>query len=570
VTRLRRTIAFALPRSPSRRIALAWAGITLAVAAITAPAQGIGRDEGVYLVASESYAAFFGELVRHPRQVENLVDRYFSLNHEHPALAKELYGATHALLTTDLGVTSHLEGFRFGTFLFAAFLSFLLATAGFDLAGERAALLAPALFWAVPRHFYHAHPAALDMPIAALWLATVLAYRRSLRHDEGAKGRAPIYAVVTGIAFGAALSVKHNAWFLPPLLATHRIVAEMPSLLRATWREKLRRAPLSLLAMAVLGPPVFVAAWPWLWRDTLPRLREYLEFHLLHENYSWHYLGRILRNPPFPVAYPLVVTALTVPAAILVVYAGGFVHGAHRLASSLRQDEPSRGGPDAPSFSDELLLLMNAFFPFALIAWPSVPHFGGVKHWLPAMPFLALLGARALVETGRTLAPARAGAITFALSLLALAPAVGAVAHIHPYGTAAYNELVGGAPGAATLGMQRQFWGDNVVGLLPQINEHALPHARVWWQETAQLSVSAWQRDGLARPDLRWAHGPEMADISIWHYHHEFRDKEYRTWSAFVQQPRAGEATRLPQPVAGLYLDEVPLVVIYARPGTWR
>jgi hypothetical protein len=118
--------------------------------------------------------------------------------------------------------------------------------------------------------------------------------------------------------------------------------------------------------------------------------------------------------------------------------------------------------------------------------------------------------------------------------------------------------------------MERQFWGDDVVGLLSEINEHAAPYARVWWQETAYLSVQAWQRDRRVRPDLRWANSPEAADISIWQFHMEFRDKEFLTWSSFAEPARPHEPIRFPRPVTGLYLDEVPLVQVYARPGAWR
>jgi hypothetical protein len=543
------------PRTPRARAAWAWAAATVAVAAATAPAQGIGRDEGVYLVAAESYAAFPGAVLRAPGAALALADARFAPNHEHPPLAKEVYGATHALLADALGLTSHLQGFRAGAFLFAALLSAVLAAWGFDLAGRAGALLAPALFWAVPRHFYHAHPAALDLPVAALWTATAFAWARSLRATApGARVRG---ALLCGALFGATVATKHNGWFLAPLLALHGVVAA-GALRRATWRERLRRVPLALPAMAVLGPAVLFAAWPWLWRHPVARFAEYARFHLEHENYAWHYLGRILREPPFPIAYPLVVTALTVPAAVLLAMVGGVVHAAARAA---------RAGREA---SDDLLLLLNAAFPIALIAWPSVPRFGGVKHWLAAMPFLALLGARALVAAGRTLWPARSGALTAGLAALALAPAAWAVAHVHPYGTAAYNELAGGAPGAATLGMQRQFWGDAAVGVLGALDAHAAPGARIWWQETGRAAVAAWQRDGRVRADLRWADGPEEADLSIWQYHQEFRDKEYRTWTAFAERPAPGAPPRFPVPVAGVYLDEVPLVQVYARAGAWR
>jgi len=40
-------------------------------------------------------------------------------------------------------------------------------------------------------------------------------------------------------------------------------------------------------------------------------------------------------------------------------------------------------------------------------------------------------------------------------------------------------------------------------------------------------------------------------------WHREFRDREPETWNAY--------GTR--RPATGLYLDEVPQVVVYARPG---
>lgn len=561
------TSASTLPRpAPAGRgaalLATAWAVATFALLAATAPAQGIGRDEAIYLVAGESYASFWAGLARSPSRAIRDLDHQFEVNCEHPALAKTIYGASHAVLAERLGWTGHVQGARCGAFLFGALLSALLAWTGFELAGLGGALLAPALFWAVPRHFYDGHPAALDLPVCALWLAAVLAYRRTLRPARDG-GEALRRAALAGLTFGLALSVKHNAWALPPLLALHWGAARLLAG-RGAAAPGLARLPLAFPAMLLLGPLVLLASWPWLWHDTAARLGAYVAFHLEHENYSWQYLGVILREPPFPVAYPFVVTALTVPAAVLGVYAGGFAHAAWRLRSSLRLRSSATA-------SDELLFLLNALFPIALIAWPTVPHFGGVKHWLPAMPFLALLGARALVSCGRALWPARGGAVTAALALLALTPAAWATAHVHPYGTAAYNELAGGAPGAASLGMQRQYWGDAAVGALDELNAHAAPGARVWFQETAHLAMRAWQRDGRLRQDLRWEPGPERADVVLWHFHQEFRDKEFRTWSALLPSaPGAGAFPAGPAPVAVVALDEVPLVTVYARPGAWR
>jgi len=541
-----------LPRTAPRRLALGWATAVLVAAAATAPAVGISRDESAYLEAGASYARFWGDALRAPASALAAADRHFAFNHEHPPLAKTVFGATEALLASGLGWTSHLQGARFGAFLFAALLAALLALWGFELAGAGGGLLAPALFFLAPRHFYHAHLAVLDLPVTTLWLATAWAYSRSLQ-ARGDRRRYLAWSLAAGLAFGAALATKHNAWFLPPLLVAAWLLASLGTFRRDPMHA-LAGVPLAFVAMALLGPLVLVGSWPWLWHETLPRLRAYLAFHLFHESYPWHYFGRLLRDPPFPVAYPFVVTALTVPAAILAAMVGGLLQALARIGSAVR------GHGETISVSTEMLLAANALFPIALIAWPTVPIFGGVKHWLPAMPFLALLGARALVVAGRRLSPARPWLVTGALSALALWPAAWQVARNHPYGTAAWNELAGGAPGAASLGMQRQFWGDAVVAALPELNQHAAPGARVWFQETTWRAMKQYQRDGRLRTDLAWANGPEDADVSLWQYHQEFRDREFRTWTEL------GTA----RPVAGVYLDEVPLVQVYARPGAWR
>ena len=519
-------------------IAMTWAAGLLLVAAATAPAVGISRDESVYVEAGASYVRFWREALRSPGRALELADRHYAWNHEHPGLAKGIFGATRTLLSDVLGWTGEVQGSRYGAFLFAALLAFVLALWGFDLAGPLGGALAPALFFLVPRHFHHARSAVLDLPVSALWLATTYAFWRSTSASRGRLSTAG-WAMAAGLLFGAALATKHNAWFLLPVL----LAAWLLGSIRGRQREAVGRdeggGPWAFAAMAVLGPLVLVASWPWLWHQTLPRIRDWLGYHLHHESY---------------VSYPFVITALTVPAAILVAMLGGVAHTGGRIVAAWR------GRATSVSLPTEWLLLLNAIVPIVLIAWPTVPHFGGVKHWMPAMPFLALLGARALVTAGRLLSPARPALVTSLLAALALAPAAWQVAHAHPFGSAAWNEIAGGAPGAASMGMQRQFWGDDLVAVLPALNAHAMPGARVWFQEATTLAVKQHQRDGKLRPDLLVASGPEDADISIWQYHQEFRDREFRTWTEF----------RTARPVAGAYVDEVPLVQVYARPGAWR
>ena len=162
----------------------------------------------------------------------------------------------------------------------------------------------------------------------------------------------------------------------------------------------------------------------------------------------------------------------------------------------------------------------------------------------------------ALVRWPHFTALGRGWGFTSGVMGVILLPAVLQTAHVHPYGTSSYSELAGGIPGAASLGMQRQFWSNNVTGVLPYINEHARPQARVWLHEVAGLSFRDYQVSGMLRGDLIPVGGPEQADIAAYQYHQEFREQEMNIWQAFG-------TTR---PVYGLYLDQTPQVMVYQRP----
>src|SRR5262249_10811498 len=55
------------------------------------------------------------------------------------------------------------------------------------------------------------------------------------------------------------------------------------------------------------------------------------------------------------------------------------------------------------------LLCANLLAPLLVLNLPDAPIFGGVKHFLAAMPFLALLAALTLTRLGRRAAAARRG-----------------------------------------------------------------------------------------------------------------------------------------------------------------
>ncbi|MFY0537773.1 hypothetical protein [Nannocystis pusilla] len=124
---------------------------------------------------------------------------------------------------------------------------------------------------------------------------------------------------------------------------------------------------------------------------------------------------------------------------------------------------PLRGHPAR----DGLLWALFGLFPLALISLPTIPIFGGTKHWLTAYPFLALAAAFAYVTLWRALAPTgRARHLPAALLPLLLVPALWSTLHGHPNNLSQYAPLAGGARGAADLGLLRGFWGSSVLPFL--------------------------------------------------------------------------------------------------------
>lgn len=530
-----------------RAIAIAAAVATCAALAPLAGAPGISRDEARVIGSA------VGELrAAPPAPVPDLAA-------PSPPLAREAAGAAHGLFSR-LGM-SHVRASRIGTVAFAALLSALLAVAGRALAGAAGAVLAPLLFWLVPRHLHAGLVATPDLAAAALWLATAWAYRSAGRAAGAAARRGA--AVAAGLLFGAALAARTDAWILLAALALHAPLAsrlsrssrpaEAPDVPEAAPAARARGGFLALAAMALLGPAILIAAWPWLWADLPGRLAAALVPGRGQVAAAWDFFGAPLVGRP-PAHYALAVTALTVPAAILWTYAGGLLHALAQAAKAAH-----RRGRDADG-GDDLLLALAGSAPFAASALGLGPLVAGVRPWLPAMPFLALLGARALVSAASAAWPVRRAPLAAAASVLVLWPALRQTVHAFPAGAAAWSELAGGAPGAASLGLQRQDGGEGAAAVLEEVNARAPRGARIWWPRTAREAVTAWTRDGQLRPDLAWAEGPEAADLAIVALDGASRDDEYRAWAAL----------RTAHPSAGAYLDEVPLVLVYARSGAWR
>ncbi len=525
------------PRAIDRSVTAALVVATVGWLLATEGGQGFGRDEGQYMRAGERYWGWFEELATNvadgkPGQsfTSAGIDRYWSDNApDHPAIMKTLYGlswrafhrchctgptrALHPVPVRGRHLTLPLfaresTAFRFPAILFAAALVAMVYRFARALMPRPAAVAAAVLALAQPHYFFHAPIACFDAPIVTMAFAVGFAYWKSLR--------SPRWGIAAGVLFGIALGVKHNAWLMPLFLGAHYLWMRRGDL-RA---RRLPRVPLAFVAMVVLGPLIFYAHWPWLWSAPVARTRAYVNRHLQHEHYNFEYLGVNWNRPPttfgrklLRATAPFVETGFTVPVTTLALAALGAVALIRRRRGEPVSAEGETEAPGAPSPSwlrpgadvdraPGAFLLAQTLGPLAVLAVPSTPIFGGVKHFMPAMPYLAVmagLGVASLAPALAGLLPAawarRRAAVPAALAAIVCLPALFETRRSHPDGLSHYNLLAGGFAGGASLGMNRQYWGYAVRPMLEMIDGDPANRG-MYWHDVISDAVSMYRRDG--------------------------------------------------------------------------
>lgn len=511
----------------------------------TAPDLALSRDESFYVHAAKSYAGWLSELSSDPGAAlqPGSIDRAWGYNWEHPAWMKGAF-AVSWLAHEHLGLFSTDSlAFRFPAMLTAGLLLWLIYAWGASVMRRSAALFSALAFALMPRVFYHSHLACFDVPIAFFFTLTAYAYWRFLADRR--------WLVLVGIFFGLALATKHNSWMLPPILAVHFAWVRIDE----ARSEQLGRSSMAwIVSMILFGPLVLIGTWPWLWHDTWRRLAAYASFHLHHVHYTYEYLGVSYFRPPFPWGVPFVMTLFTVPLTVILLA----LIGLYSERASLRLPWTTRIG-DTITRRTELLWLGCMLAPLVAIALPSSPIFGGTKHWLPAYPFLALFaghGLAAVTETAEIHAWLGRRWPAFAFWVLCLLPGAAQTAHSHPFALSYYTPLAGGVPGAADLGMNRQFWGFTTGSLAPWLREQLPNGGSVWLCDTTAGAWAMLQEDGIVPRNIRAVSRMSEADFVLVHHEPHFNEVDYQAWVAFDTV----------QPAHLLLYDGVPLISVYENP----
>jgi hypothetical protein len=205
-----------------------------------------------------------------------------------------------------------------------------------------------------------------------------------------------------------------------------------------------------------------------------------------------------------------------------------------------------------------------------VVALPATPIFGGVKHFMPAMPYIAVAAALGLDRLARVvragLRASRAApipvrvehALPVALAALVCLPAVVETRRSHPDGLSHYNLLAGGFAGGASLGMNRQFWGYSVLPMLPWVNENPDKSA-MYWHDVISDAIFMYKREGRVGMDVGdTGYGLPAIDrssVGILFYEKHWASYEGEFWDAYG-------TTR---PVYVREREGVPLITAYQR-----
>jgi 4-amino-4-deoxy-L-arabinose transferase-like glycosyltransferase len=467
----------------------------------TAPDIGLTWDEPAYIAASESYVAWFDELLSRPGYALSAqgIRYHWTLNHEHPPLDKVWSGLVWDVARAFLDdLTAH----RLGNILLVGALValvYLMAALGppAHLGGSEggrliAGLAAAVALISMPRFFFHAHLAALDVP-AAVTVYAVVALFWATRN-----GPALRWDLALGLLWGLGMGFKISAIFVPVTLL-------LWLLLFCRRRYLFRR----LIVMGLVGVPLMLILWPWLYYETIPRILEYILFVTVdHWKIGQWYLGRFYMPPPWHFGF--VITFAVVPLSLTLLYALGI------LRTIVDACVRPLGG----------LLILCALVPMLALAIGQSMVYDNDRLFMPSFPYLATLAGLGFawgVQRINTLALTAEGSLArprsgsgdperarpskwlfLAGSIVTLAaltiPHIHRASTLYPHLLSYYSEAVGGLSGATRLGLETTYWCETYAQALPYLNAYVRPGDVVWVQAYSHDVMIYYQLHGQLEP----------------------------------------------------------------------
>ena len=449
--------------------------MTVLLLLLTEANIGLTWDEPAYIAASGSYNGWFHRLIFGPHGVLNqsVADPAWSVGNEHPPLDKMVSGwvweAAH-------NVVDDLLAHRLANILLVSLMVALLFHMMALELGQIAGWATAAALLTMPRFFFHAHLAALDVPAACMIVIVTYVFWRT---KESARFR---HTLLLGIVYGLAIATKVNAVFILPTLFLWALIFRRKSYIL-----------IRLVLAALIGVLLFVGIWPWLYYNTVNRLRDYLTFFTVsHERIAQYFLGRTLTPPPWN--FPFVMIWAVIPLGTTLLYFLGILRAFFR-----RRDRAFCA-----------MLALNALVPLIILATGKSLAYDDDRLFMPAFPFLAALagvGFSWLVYLlklffQRIHRPAFATLLSAAAAVLFLITPILGIVTFYPHLLSYYSESVGGLPGAAKLGLETTYWSESYREAVDYINQNAQGGDSVWVEPATYDILVYYQIHGILRDDV--------------------------------------------------------------------
>jgi 4-amino-4-deoxy-L-arabinose transferase-like glycosyltransferase len=534
---------------------------TLFILCATSNHYGLAWDEPYnYSPAVDAYQ-WLQLLVSHPTQAISApaIEQYWTKIHEHPSFSKLIAGITHGWFS---GIFGDMLSFRLGEFLLFSLLISLIYLFALQLFNRTTALFSAAAFLLMPRVFGQAHFATTDIPLTLMWFLTVFCFYKGLDNWK--------WSIATGIVWGLGLSTKINLLFLPiPLILWAQIF----------YRKKYGNNAFSML---FISPLIFFLSWPWLWFQTKTRIMEYLLFYAQHKFTTVYYFGKMYVLTPAPWHYPLVYTITTIPITILfLILIAIIVIVIEKIPNAkIQMPNPPKGeispsadksqNPNAKlktQFDLKMLILFNALFPILLQSSPASPKYDGIRLFLPAFPYLAIIAGIGFNEIlnyaklrfiwVKNIQPLlRNRIITLIISAILILPPLYHVIVTHPYQLSYHNLLFRGISGAHQQGMESTYWCEAVnQDVLQYLNQLVPENGKVRFLSFSDEVVQWYQEHNYLRKDIQCFSSDQPEYLVLQCRQGFFGGMEWNLYSHAA-------------PIKAFsYRNQVPLVLIYQNPA---
>lgn len=334
-----------------------------------------------------------------------------------------------------------VESVRCGPILF---FSFVLGVVWYRMKtefGRTAAFFGIASILLIPRLFAHAQIAAWDSALTASWLLAWAVFPAALNRRRG--------AILFGICLGLTFSSKFSGFAAVLPFAVWIILRTLSD---RTFFEKNRIEILKRVGLAAVGSLlVFYLLNPPIWWNPIDGFAMFFQLNTHREfNVAILFLGTMYDlYHSLPWYNTIFWTAITVPIGLAIL----FVFGAIFL---LRNPSKRWAG---------LLIFLNFSTLLIVRSFPGTPVHDGVRLFVPAFPFLALLAGIGAAESWnlsfKNDSVRKKTAVRVAVSAVYTTCLFNMIWYA-PQWLSYYNVLIGGLPGAVRSGMEPTYYWDGL------------------------------------------------------------------------------------------------------------